>query len=77
MVIESFITPMKAEQRPWQMILLGIFYSTVAIMLGYDFGYLLGAPLGLSSSSGHDSAGDVAFLIHKIQKAFLFLNSKR
>ncbi|MBN2458325.1 stage II sporulation protein M [Candidatus Woesearchaeota archaeon] len=35
MVIESFITPMKAEKRPWQMMLLGVFYSSVAIMFSY------------------------------------------
>lgn len=35
MVIETLITPMKAEKQPWQMIFLGILFSSVAIMLAY------------------------------------------
>jgi len=35
MVIESLVSPMKAEQRPWQMMILGFVYSSIAMWLGY------------------------------------------
>lgn len=34
MVFEALITPMAAEQRPWQMLLLGVLYSSLGVILG-------------------------------------------
>jgi len=34
MVLESLITPLAAERKPWEMFFLGIFYSTIAMFLG-------------------------------------------
>ncbi len=34
MVLESLITPLAAEKKPWEMFFLGIFYSTIAMFLG-------------------------------------------
>ncbi|MEM4268085.1 MAG: stage II sporulation protein M [Candidatus Woesearchaeota archaeon] len=34
MVFEALISPMKAEQRPWQMIFLGALYSSMGVVLG-------------------------------------------
>jgi uncharacterized membrane protein SpoIIM required for sporulation len=34
MVFEALTTPMAAEQRPWQMLLLGMLYSSLGVMLG-------------------------------------------
>ena len=33
MVFESLINPIKAEKKPWEMIIIGIVYSSVAILL--------------------------------------------
>ncbi len=33
MVLESLISPLKAEKKPWEMFFLGIIYSSVAIVL--------------------------------------------
>lgn len=33
MVLESIITPLKAEKRPWEMILLGFVYASIGIFL--------------------------------------------
>lgn len=33
MVLESLITPFKAEKTPWKLFLIGIFYSSIAILL--------------------------------------------
>ena len=33
MVLESIIGPMKAEQKPWQLIIVGFFYTTIALFL--------------------------------------------
>jgi len=33
MVIESFISPVKAERKPWEMFFVGFFYAIVAIFL--------------------------------------------
>jgi uncharacterized membrane protein SpoIIM required for sporulation len=34
MVFEALTTPMAAEHRPWQMILLGMLYSSLGVLLG-------------------------------------------
>jgi uncharacterized membrane protein SpoIIM required for sporulation len=34
MVFEALTTPMAAEHRPWQMILLGVLYSSLGVLLG-------------------------------------------
>jgi uncharacterized membrane protein SpoIIM required for sporulation len=34
MVLESFITPFKAEQNPWRLLLFGFIYATVGVFLG-------------------------------------------
>ncbi|MDP2909091.1 MAG: stage II sporulation protein M [Nanoarchaeota archaeon] len=34
MVLESLITPLAAERKPWDMFFIGIFYSTIAMFLG-------------------------------------------
>jgi len=33
MVLESLITPLKAERRPWEMLFLGFLYSSVALFI--------------------------------------------
>ncbi len=33
MVFEALINPMKAERRPWELFFIGIFYSSLAIVL--------------------------------------------
>jgi uncharacterized membrane protein SpoIIM required for sporulation len=35
MVVEALISPMKAEEQPWQMLILGFIYSSIAIGLAY------------------------------------------
>ena len=34
MVLESILSPIKAEKRPWQMFFIGFLYSSIAIFLG-------------------------------------------
>lgn len=34
MVIESLVNPFKAERRPWEMFFVGLFYSSLAILMG-------------------------------------------
>jgi len=33
MVLESIIDPFKAEKKPWEMFFIGIFYSSLAVIL--------------------------------------------
>jgi len=34
MVLESLVSPLSAERKPWEMFFIGIFYSTIAMFLG-------------------------------------------
>jgi uncharacterized membrane protein SpoIIM required for sporulation len=35
MVVEALISPMKAEEQPWQMLILGFLYTSISIGLAY------------------------------------------
>lgn len=34
MVLESLVSPLSAERKPWELFFIGIFYSTIAMFLG-------------------------------------------
>ncbi len=35
MVLESLINPIKAERKPWELFFIGLFYSSIAILLSF------------------------------------------